>query len=456
MRIRRSIESLTVGTSAAARQDAWDPVLATYALGVQLMKNLDEDTPTSWLWAANTHGMEESPPPRTTWGQCQHASVYFLPWHRAYLAWFENTIRELTGDREWALPYWDYFADASSRRRVPAEFRVSTRTVDGESVPNPLFSPNRSARPVPNGNVELAPALSQPQYVRRMEYGFGGVEPDDYFGLAEQEPHNWVHVDVGGDVGEMRSPTTAGRDPIFWLHHANIDRIWEMWRVLDGSVEYVQSPIATTAMKSQWNSAEFWFGDEASPSTYSMADVEDLTTPAMDYTYESIGLPDELADDVMAERERIIAAEGGGRGLDEAPQWTPVAASEDLPSGEDRKIVLAQGRGLDAAPPSRLMLELASTKAHDPHAAYVVEVQAGAGAPVHTVGRFSTFGLAGTPDGETRNYLVDASSALPALLAEGWDGGQLIVRVVPEPGRADSEDDGKSIRIGQVTVYTQP
>ena len=98
-----------------------------------------------------------------------------------------------------------------------------------------------------------------------MEPGFGGVIPDQYFGLAEQEPHNWVHVDVGGDFGEMRSPATAGRDPIFWLHHANIDRIWEMWRSLDGSVEFADSPIATVAMRSQWNSAEFWFGDEGSP-----------------------------------------------------------------------------------------------------------------------------------------------------------------------------------------------
>jgi hypothetical protein len=289
-----------------------------------------------------------------------------------------------------------------------------------------------------------------------MEPGFGGVIPDQYFGLAEQEPHNWVHVDVGGDFGEMRSPATAGRDPIFWLHHANIDRIWEMWRSLDGSVEFVDSPIATVAMRSQWNSAEFWFGDEGSPSTYSMADVEDLTTPAMDYEYESIQLPVDIADEVTSERERILAPEGGGGGMDEAPEWTPVAASEDLPSGEDRDIVLARGRGLDAALPSRLMLELAGTTAHDPHGAYVVEVRAAADAPAHIVGRFSTFGLAGTPDDETRNYLVDASSALPALNEDGWDGGQLVVRVVPEPGRSDSADGAKSIRIGQVTVYTQP
>ena len=45
-----------------------------------------------------------------------------------------------------------------------------------------------------------------------------------------------VHVLVGGSdpnsnlPGLMSDPDTAGLDPIFWLHHANIDRLWEVWR----------------------------------------------------------------------------------------------------------------------------------------------------------------------------------------------------------------------------------
>lgn len=457
MRTRRDIAALTVGSEEAARTEEWHPILATYARGVQLMKDLDAGgtpTPDSWRWAANTHGMEIVPAPRPTWGQCQHQALFFLPWHRAYLAWFEGTIRRLTGDEEWALPYWNY-SDPASDRFLPPEFTVRTRTIDGQTVANPLFSDDRSPDPMPIDDVNLIPALSQPNFVLRMAYGFGGVMPDQYPGIAEQLPHNFIHVDIGGARGEMRSPATAGRDPIFWLHHSNIDRIWEMWRALDGSVELPDSRVATGALKSQWRSAEFWFGDERHPTTYAMAELEDLTNARMDYHYEDIELPAEIADQVLAAREQILATQDGGLGLDGEAEWTPVAATFELASGEDREVPMERRLGLDAAPPTRLLLELSGVHATDPHAAYVVEVRTNAEAEPHIVGRFSTFGLAGTPADETRNYLVDATDALPDLAEEQWTGGELTVKVVPEGGRPDSDDDAKAIVIDQVTIYTQ-
>jgi tyrosinase len=44
----------------------------------------------------------------------------------------------------------------------------------------------------------------------------------------EAGPHNTIHVAVGGDMSDMISP----RDPIFWLHHCNIDRLWAQWNAL--------------------------------------------------------------------------------------------------------------------------------------------------------------------------------------------------------------------------------
>ncbi len=101
------------------------------------------------------------------------------------------------------------------------------------------------------------------------------------------------------------------------------------------------------------------------------------------------------------------------------------------------------------------MLELAGARATDPHTAYVVEVRSAPDAEPHLAGRFSTFGLAGTPEDEERGYLVDASSVLPALVEEGWSGGALNVRLVPEQGRRDSDDEQRGIHVRQVTVYLQ-
>jgi tyrosinase len=50
------------------------------------------------------------------------------------------------------------------------------------------------------------------------------------FGALEQTPHNDVHGLVGGPSGFMGAFDTAPLDPVFWLHHANIDRLWESWR----------------------------------------------------------------------------------------------------------------------------------------------------------------------------------------------------------------------------------
>lgn len=216
------------------------------------------------------------------------------------------------------------------------------------------------------------------------------------------------------------------------------------------------SAVATGALKSQWRTAEFWFGDENAPATYTMAEVEDLESPAMDYSYESIDLPAEIAEEVTAVRTQILAGQDGGLGLDgTAGEWTPIAATFELRSGEERHLEADGGLELDQTPPTRLLLELAGTTAIDPHSAYVVEVRTSPGAEPHVVGGFSTFGLAGTPERETRNYLVDATSALPDLFEEGWSGAQLEVKVVPEGGRFDSDDESKSILINQVTVYTQ-
>jgi tyrosinase len=457
MRTRHDVTGLTSGDAATAETGPWHPDLDTYARGVALMQALDEDeVPDSWMWAANTHGIPPDTAPRPAWSQCAHGSHFFLPWHRAYLAWFESTIRRLTGEDDWALPYWDYSdPDDDTVRTLPVEFTVETRTVDGEVVPNPLFVPGRSPDPIPADDVDLVATLAETRYVRDVpEVGFGGADRGRFFGTVENLPHNFVHGDIGG---LMNRTTTAGRDPIFWVHHANIDRLWEVWRFLPESVALTDDGGGSALLVSQWRSAIFWFGDERSPTTYAMAEVEDLASDAMGYEYETLQLPDVVATAVAEARTAALGEPGGGIALDdEQPQWEPVGASFGLTSGEDRDVAFTAGpRGLDDTPPSRLVLELAGVRATDPHAAYVVEVRSSPDAEPHVAGRFSTFGLEGTPETEERSYLVDASEVLPALSREGWGGGGLTVRLVPEPGRPDSDDPGRSVQVRQVTVYLQ-
>ena len=43
------------------------------------------------------------------WGTCEHGTLWFLPWHRFYLHYFERTLRKQSRDPALALPYWNYY-----------------------------------------------------------------------------------------------------------------------------------------------------------------------------------------------------------------------------------------------------------------------------------------------------------------------------------------------------------
>jgi tyrosinase len=458
IRERRDVADLTLRDPTKAKTQDWHPVLDTYARGVQLMSRLSENNPRSWLYAANTHGIPVGTPSRPLWAQCAHASWSFLPWHRGYLAWFESTIQMLTGDEEWRLPYWDYSTPGDEvDRTLPVEFSVETRTVDEQVVPNPLYSPERAVDPLPVHRIGIVDALAQTRYVRTFpEFGFGGTDRIGEYGAdtLEMEPHNYVHVDVGGLSGLMRSTATAGRDPIFWLHHANIDRLWEVWKNLPGSIALTEPGAAPRMLVTQWQSAIFVFGEARSPSTYTMDDIEDPRT--LGYIYESIELPIGLAAEIKEKRKTRVEAERRMTLDGSETAWEPVAATFNLTSGEERDVSFASAaRSLRDVPSAGLRIGLAGVRATDPHAVYVVEVRATPDAQAHRAGRFSTFGLAGTPETEERSYVVDASSVLPLLWEEGWSDGPLWVRVAPEEGHADSEDADKAISIRQVTVYAR-
>ena len=462
---RQDVWELSVNTVAAAKSQDWHPVLDGYARGVEAMINRDAQlTVDSWRWAANTHGIPSGTQPKPLWAQCAHATRFFLPWHRAYLAWFEKMVQHHIGDDGWALPYWDYSdPDRPETLQVPPEFRVPQRTVNGTQVKNHLYLKefDRPGHPMAS-DVEVVPAMSQRFFALRWpRQGFGGVDgPERQGGLLEDEPHNYVHGDIGGPTGLMRSTTVAGRDPIFWLHHANIDRLWEVWRKLPGSVELMDQVGLPADTASEWQSASFTFGDTGATAVYSIDDLVDTTAEPLNYEYEVTELPQAQLAVVMANRNQLGR---GPMGLDEdgppAEDWDPVAATADttaIGEGGAERALTFDPRQLGLAPemPSGLIIELAGVRCPvDCHNVYVVDVAAGPDRPTHRAGRFSTFGLSGTPADEERSYVVDATAAIPDLVADGWNGSEVVVRVLPETAGAGAGPEPQGIEVQQITVY---
>ena len=70
----------------------WDTTLVWYERAVRAMQARPVSDVTSWAYQAAIHGTERSGR-RRSWNSCEHGGWYFLPWHRAYLAAFEQIVR---------------------------------------------------------------------------------------------------------------------------------------------------------------------------------------------------------------------------------------------------------------------------------------------------------------------------------------------------------------------------
>jgi tyrosinase len=89
LRIRRNVTAM-----------GSDPSLALYDRAVGIMKNLDSSNPFNWQNQAAIH-----------LNHCPHQNWFWLPWHRAYLYYFERICRKVLGDEHFALPYWNWTDD---------------------------------------------------------------------------------------------------------------------------------------------------------------------------------------------------------------------------------------------------------------------------------------------------------------------------------------------------------
>jgi polyphenol oxidase len=146
-----------------------------------------------------------------------HGSWRFFAWHRAYLYFHERILGNLIGDPEFRLPYWDW--DNSLHRKLPPAY------VTPNDATNPLWNGTRSLPPATELPVEdVGPIVMNDVMNLDTFPEFGGTAA--FGGSPEGLPHGAVHVDVGGDMGFL---STAARDPVFYAHHSNVDKMWSDW-----------------------------------------------------------------------------------------------------------------------------------------------------------------------------------------------------------------------------------
>lgn len=214
---------------------ATDPIITGYKTAVTAMKGLPATDQRSWSYQAAIHGTYTSPS-KTAWNTCEHGTYFFWSWHRMYLYYFERIVRKYSGVYGWTLPYWDY--NSPSQRQLPPPFRDAASSLY-------VANPNRPSA-WNTGAASMTPARVNPAA------GMAIINFNSASSSLENTPHNHVHVDIGGWMGD---PQTAAQDPVFYVHHANIDRLWNLWKAQGGGRV---DPLSD----STWKNTLFTFFDE--------------------------------------------------------------------------------------------------------------------------------------------------------------------------------------------------
>jgi len=238
---------------------------------IRIMRaNTDANDRSSWRYWINVHV-----------NYCPHDIDYFLAWHRGYLYYFERQLRIVSGNNNLTLPYWNYYRNP----RIPAEF---TDPATG----NPLY--------VTRVNTNVYNALSLAPFGSNV-WNFERERANAFEPLIESRPHNGIHNIIGGSMGSMESPT----DPIFYLHHANIDRLWYAWSLPDGK-------------GIPGDSSSYWEGSFTYAPDLILPRAQCYHPSRLGFTYSDLRTPITLPQEAKAARMIRVQAQTG-RTLQQQP-----------------------------------------------------------------------------------------------------------------------------------------
>jgi len=281
-------------------------------------------------------------------GYCTHSSILFLTWHRPYLALYEQALyaviqqvatqfppevrdRYVAAAQTFRIPYWDWAAKGPGSA-FPSSISSPQATiidVDGatKQIPNPLYSYQFPARAsegdldnrwsvfpvtlrypdssdasaqsqddqvsqvISNENASLRnnvslillsytqfDAFSNNEWLRNGRAGtYGSLE----------DIHNEIHDKTGGG-GHMSALEVAAFDPVFWLHHCNVDRLGAIWQVMNPNSYVTAKPSEGNFFTAQGaiedansNLEPFW--DATGTEFWTSIGVEETTT--LGYAY---------------------------------------------------------------------------------------------------------------------------------------------------------------------------
>lgn len=189
----------------------------------------------------------------------------FLPWHRAYLYFFEQALQDQ--DAGVTLPWWDWTTGPGRPSVIPDAY--ASQTVNGQenplhqgpiaAIPDAQWEGDRGARrallastgvdpgPLPAVTFRQPGELaSAPETLPTATDVQNALNASNFVDFSQQieQIHNSVHVWVGGTMSEI---PVAAYDPLFYAHHTMIDRLWWLWQLRNPGA-HPPTPYLTSAL----------------------------------------------------------------------------------------------------------------------------------------------------------------------------------------------------------------
>ena len=243
----------------AVRKNALTLSAAEKSAFVQAVKALKANGTYDQYVLQHVQAMAHGTPPGTPSSirNAAHRGPAFLPWHREYLRRLELDLQQVSGDPNLGIPYWDWATDAALPNPATSPVwgndllggngsPVTTgpfasgmwTIINGQGNPagglSRAFGVNISTLPT---QADVTTALNETPYdsppwntasnpsFRNRNEGW----------ISGPQLHNRVHVWVGGSM----LPGTSPNDPVFFLHHCFVDKMWADWQALHPNEGYV-------------------------------------------------------------------------------------------------------------------------------------------------------------------------------------------------------------------------
>ena len=405
-------------SSAAAKAD-----LAALNTAIGKMKALPCDNPTSWYYQAGIHWVPDDASDgsklqkanpfcntyngtmaqlKAAWDNCTHKQgmeLHFLVWHRLYIYYLEDIVRAMSGKADFALPYWNYVDKKDAL--MPAVFadKKSNLYEQGRSTVLNKKKPIENKEYGPGSDLDISALMKNTRYSvfnSNMDAAPHGAMHNYIGGATDEEVlfdriYQVTLTDNGVGLGSVMSQVpSAAFDPIFWVHHAEIDYIWQQWM----NSPKGQKP-SLAALKA--SPIPYQFFDRDGKAVNLSVDQAYTMAFSLPVTYDTMQAPQNVAEanQRMSEKEEESAA---------APTEIAHSTTPQVVKGKETKLSMKLETVPDVndrvapEPNRRVILHLLVSFKKEPKGSYHVYLQDPAdkqagGAPKF-IGNMTFFGAA--------------------------------------------------------------